>query len=65
MKETREMRNDVIKIVPSILAADFARSGEHVAEARRACAGSAAGRDSPPDSELKVFEEERLCSLES
>ncbi len=30
------MRNDVIKIAPSILAADFARLGEHVAEAQRA-----------------------------
>jgi ribulose-phosphate 3-epimerase len=36
MKEIREMRNDVIKIAPSILAADFARLGEHVAEAQRA-----------------------------
>jgi len=30
------MRDDVIKIAPSILAADFARLGEHVAEAQRA-----------------------------
>ena len=30
------MRNDVIKIAPSILAADFARLGEQVAEAERA-----------------------------
>lgn len=30
------MRNDVIKIAPSILAADFARLGEHVAEAQGA-----------------------------
>ena len=30
------MRNDVIKIAPSILAADFARLGEQVAEAQRA-----------------------------
>lgn len=30
------MRNEVIKIAPSILAADFARLGEHVAEAQRA-----------------------------
>jgi ribulose-phosphate 3-epimerase len=36
MKEIREMRNEVIKIAPSILAADFARLGEHVAEAQRA-----------------------------
>jgi ribulose-phosphate 3-epimerase len=36
MKEFREMRNDVVKIAPSILAADFARLGEHVAEAQRA-----------------------------
>jgi ribulose-phosphate 3-epimerase len=36
MKEIREMRNDVIKIAPSILAADFARLGEQVAEAERA-----------------------------
>ena len=32
IKEIREMRDDVIKIAPSILAADFARLGEHVAE---------------------------------
>jgi ribulose-phosphate 3-epimerase len=36
MKEIREMRNDVTKIAPSILAADFSRLGEHVAEAQRA-----------------------------
>jgi hypothetical protein len=36
MKESREMRNDVVKIAPSILAADFARLGEQVAEAERA-----------------------------
>lgn len=36
MKEIREMRNDGIKIAPSILAADFARLGEQVAEAQRA-----------------------------
>jgi ribulose-phosphate 3-epimerase len=30
------MRNDVIKLAPSILAADFARLGEQVAEAERA-----------------------------
>lgn len=30
------MRNDVIRIAPSILAADFARLGEQVAEAERA-----------------------------
>jgi ribulose-phosphate 3-epimerase len=36
MKEIREMRNEVIKIAPSILAADFARLGEQVAEAERA-----------------------------
>jgi ribulose-phosphate 3-epimerase len=30
------MRNDVIKIAPSILAADFARLGAQVAEAERA-----------------------------
>lgn len=30
------MRNDLIKLAPSILAADFARLGEHVAEAERA-----------------------------
>jgi ribulose-phosphate 3-epimerase len=36
IKEIREMRDDVIKIAPSILAADFARLGEHVAEAQRA-----------------------------
>ena len=36
MKEIREMRNEVIKIAPSILAADFARLGEHVAEVQRA-----------------------------
>ena len=30
------MRDDVIRIAPSILAADFARLGEHVAEAQRA-----------------------------
>src|ERR1700676_1902866 len=30
------MRNDVVKIAPSILAADFARLGEQVAEAERA-----------------------------
>jgi len=29
------MQNDVIKIAPSILAADFARLGEQVAEAER------------------------------
>src|ERR1700693_1252898 len=36
MKESREMRNDVVKIAPSILAADFARLGDQVAEAERA-----------------------------
>jgi len=36
IKEIREMRDDVIRIAPSILAADFARLGEHVAEAQRA-----------------------------
>ena len=36
MKAIREMRNDVVKIAPSILAADFARLGEQVAEAERA-----------------------------
>lgn len=36
VKEIYEMRNDVIKIAPSILAADFARLGEHVAEAQGA-----------------------------
>src|SRR5215510_10223354 len=30
------MQNDLIKLAPSILAADFARLGEHVAEAERA-----------------------------
>lgn len=30
------MRNDVVKLAPSILAADFARLGEQVAEAERA-----------------------------
>ena len=30
------MRNDVVKIAPSILAAGFARLGEQVAEAERA-----------------------------
>jgi len=30
------MRNDVIKLAPSVLAADFARLGEQVAEAERA-----------------------------
>src|SRR5262245_38316083 len=30
------MQNSLIKIAPSILAADFARLGEHVAEAERA-----------------------------
>src|SRR5262250_1524341 len=32
----RNMRSHVIKLAPSILAADFARLGEHVAEAERA-----------------------------
>jgi ribulose-phosphate 3-epimerase len=32
----RNMQNDVIKLAPSILAADFARLGEQVAEAERA-----------------------------
>lgn len=36
IREIREMRKDAIKIAPSILAADFARLGEHVAEAQRA-----------------------------
>jgi ribulose-phosphate 3-epimerase len=36
MKQVAEMRNDVVKIAPSILAADFARLGEQVAEAERA-----------------------------
>jgi len=30
------MRNDIIKLAPSILAADFARLGEQIAEAERA-----------------------------
>jgi pentose-5-phosphate-3-epimerase len=30
------MQNHVVKLVPSILAADFARLGEQVAEAERA-----------------------------
>jgi ribulose-phosphate 3-epimerase len=33
------MQNDVVKLAPSILAADFARLGEQVAEAERAGAG--------------------------
>jgi ribulose-phosphate 3-epimerase len=36
VKEIREMRNDVITIAPSVLAADFARLGEQVTEAERA-----------------------------
>jgi ribulose-phosphate 3-epimerase len=36
MKEIREMRKDVVKIAPSIMAADFARLGEQVAEAEQA-----------------------------
>jgi hypothetical protein len=90
MKEIREMRNDVIKIAPSILAADFARLGEHVAEARRAGAdriyidvmdgagSSIFGANEGVGAAMetlraaithvgvsgKVFEEERLCSLE-
>ena len=34
--EVRKMHNDVVKLAPSILAADFARLGEQVAEAERA-----------------------------
>ena len=30
------MRNDVVKLAPSILSADFARLGEQVADAERA-----------------------------
>src|SRR5215468_6189077 len=36
MRAEREMQNPVIKLAPSILAADFARLGEQVAEAERA-----------------------------
>src|SRR5918997_6255846 len=32
----REMETDVVKLAPSILAADFARLGEQVAEAEQA-----------------------------
>jgi len=35
-KRLRNMQNDVIKLAPSMLAADFARLGEQVAEAERA-----------------------------
>jgi hypothetical protein len=41
------MRNDVVKIAPSILAADFARLGEQVAEAERACADRIHPRSAP------------------
>jgi hypothetical protein len=47
-REIREMGNDVVKLAPSIMDADFARLGEQVAEAERAGADrihSAAYRD--------------------
>ena len=44
-----EMQNDLVKLAPSILAADFARLGEQVAEAERAGADREALKE-PVDS---------------
>jgi pentose-5-phosphate-3-epimerase len=35
-KTTRELRNSIVKLAPSILSADFARLGEQVFEAEKA-----------------------------